>query len=231
VHGTPIPVLDKVASKFDVSRRGMLVYRRGGGVGELVTLQWLDDEGKAQPLPAKPGLYSRPHLSPDGKLLVLNATSGGKTDLWIYDWQRDSMTRLTFGDGFFTMPVWSPDGRFVAFKASGRGIFWIRADGTTKPQPLSQSKYVQSPFSFSPDGKWLAYAGDIMGKLDLWTLPVKNEGGELHAGKPEAFLNNSEYKVFPAFSPDGRWIAYMSRESGSSEILRAPPRVPLGVIP
>ncbi len=220
--GAPFPVLNDVATDsggaahFDFSQMGTLVYRSGLAGGGLVTLQWLDSGGKTQPFPAKPGIYSQPRLSPDGKRLALTINSGNDQEIWTYDWQRDAMSRLTFGGRFF-FPVWSPDGRYLVF--SGGGIFWTRADGAGKPQPLTQAKDGQLPFSFSPDGKRLAFIQiNPTSPYDLWTVPVQNQGGRLQAGKPEPYLQTSATAVQPAFSPDGRWIAYMSQESGSSEI-------------
>ena len=166
VRGTPSPVLEDVgystatgSAQIDASQSGTLVYR-SGSAGGLVTLQWLDAAGKTEPLPAKPGAYGQPVVSPDGKQLALNITTAGGQDIWVYDWQRDAMSRLTFGGGTFTFPVWHPDGRFIAFTGGhgGGGMFWTRADGASKPQPLTQSKSGQFPWSFSPDGKRLAFA-------------------------------------------------------------------------
>ena len=91
--------------------------RRGRG---LLTVAWLDGAGKTQPLLAKPGAYARPSLSPDGQRLALEVTEGSGTDIWVYDWQRDTMTRLTF-TGNSPAPVWSPDGRYIVFRAVGAG--------------------------------------------------------------------------------------------------------------
>jgi Tol biopolymer transport system component len=203
-------------AQFDFSLNGTLVYPNGGANG-MVTLQWLDSTGKLQPLPAKPGAYGQPRLSPDGKLVALTVASGIGSDILIYDWQRDTMLKLTFGDGAFTQPAWSPDGRYVAFSANS-GIYWTRADGAGKPQPLTQSKSAQWPWSFSSDGKRLAFVEFGSGSGDLWTVPVESEGGRLRAGKAEVFLQTPANEAFPAFSPDGRWIAYLyqSNEPGNS---------------
>ena len=103
VHGTPVPVLDQVgynaaggSGQFDFSQTGTLIYRSGGAGGGLVTIAWLDGAGKVQPLLAKPGTYGRPSMSPDGQRLALEVTEGSGEDIWVYDWQRDTMTRLTF---------------------------------------------------------------------------------------------------------------------------------------
>jgi Tol biopolymer transport system component len=223
VRGTPSPVVQAVSfnpadgsAQFDFSRDGTLVYR-SGGAGGMLALQWLDSEGKLQSLPAKPGAYGELRLSPDGKLVALTVPSGNGTDIWTYDWQRDAMSKLTFGDGAFSYPVWSPDGRYIAFSAHSE-IFWTRADGAGKPQLLTQSKAVQWPRSFSPDGKRLAFAEFGSGLGDLWTVLVDNEGGGPHAVKAQVFLQTAANEESPAFSPDGRWIAYGSDETGNSEI-------------
>jgi hypothetical protein len=146
VRGTPSPVLEEVAygtisssAQIDFSRNGTLVYRSGGAGGELFALAWLDGTGKAQPLLAKPGVYGRPSLSPDGQRLALEVTDGSGTNIWVYDWQRDTMTRLTF-TGNNVGPLWSPDGRYIAFRAVGEGMSVTRSDGAGKPQSLTQSK-------------------------------------------------------------------------------------------
>jgi Tol biopolymer transport system component len=204
------------SAQFDFSQSGTLVYRSGGAVGsgQLVTLQWLDETGKTQPLPAKPGRFNQTRLSPDGKFLALTIDSESGTDIYTYDWQRDAMTRLTFGGGTFSYPAWSSDGRYIAF-LSDTGMLWTRADGSSKPQPLTQSKNIQYPLSFSPDGKRLAFVESG----GTWTLPIENQGGQMQAGRPELFLQTSSVggAFLPAFSPDGRWIAYTSIESGKAE--------------
>ena len=98
-------------------------------------------------------------------------------------------------------------------------MFWTRADGGSKPQPLTQiGSGGQFPWSFSPDGKRLAYAEFTTGSGDIWTVPIDATGGQLKAGKPEVFLQTAVNELYPAFSPDGRWIAYRTFESGTSEI-------------
>ena len=223
VHGTAVPVLQEVSysringsAQFDFSQDGTLVYQ-SGNAGGLVTLQWLYGDGKLEPLSAKPGPYGQPHLSPDSKLVALTVAGAGGTDIWTYDWQRDVMSPLTFGGGDIQFPVWSPDGRYLAFR-SDSNIYWTRADGAGKPQPLTHTKRSQWPWSFSPDGKRLAFIEVGTDGLDIWTVPVENEGGLLRGGKPEVFLQTPASEYYPAFSPDGRWIAYRSEDAGNSEI-------------
>jgi serine/threonine-protein kinase len=225
VRGSPAPMLEQVAyssnfghAEFDFSERGTFVYRSGGAEGGgLVTVQWLDSAGKTQPLLAKPGAYIRPRLSPDGQRLAMEGTDGSSGDIWVYQWQRDTMTRLTFSGGTSILPIWSPDGRYIVFSAPG-GMFWMRADGATKPQPLTQSKNAQYPFSISADGKRLAFQEVVGGNYDIWTVPLENDGSGLRAGKPEPFLQTPSDERHPSLSPDGRWMAYASDESGTYQI-------------
>jgi DNA-binding winged helix-turn-helix (wHTH) protein len=220
VRGTPVPVLREVAysaalgsAQVDFSSTGTLVYRSSKAGGGLVTIQWVDESGHTRPLLPVPGNYLSPTLSPDGSRLTL--TSAG--DIWVYELGRGSMTRLTFGGGYGN-PLWTADGRYVVFRAA-RGMLWTRADGTGQTQPLTQSNNQQSPWSFTRDGKRLAFAeispatGD-----DLWTVPVETASSGLRAGKPEVFLQTPFNERHPMFSPDGRWIAYQSDESGRAEV-------------
>ena len=225
VHGTPAPVLDQVgynagqgSAQFDFSETGTLIYRSGGSGGGLLTVAWLDGTGKVQPLLAKPGAYGRPSMSPDGQRLALEVTDGSGTDIWVYDWQRDTMTRLTF-TGTANGPLWSPDVRFIAFRTVGEGMSVTRSNGAGKPQPLTQSKNAQYPWSFTPDGKRLAFnEQDSKTSFDLWTVPLESDSAGLRAGKPEVFLQTPAEERYPSFSPDGRWMAYVSDESGTFQV-------------
>jgi hypothetical protein len=224
VRGTPIPVLDQIgyndtngSAQFDFSQAGMLIYRNRGAGGGLLTVQWLDSTGKTQPLLAKPGNYMRPSLSPDGQRLVLSVEGAG-LDISVYDWQRDTMTRLTFGGVASTTSLWSPDGRYVVFRDQG-GMSWTRSDGSGKPQLLMQSKNPQSPWSFTADGKRLEFDEVNQGTgSDLWTVPLVSDAAGLRAGKPELFLQTPFDERQGSFSPDGRWMAYASNESGGFQV-------------
>jgi serine/threonine-protein kinase len=222
VHGTPTPVLEEVAydaalgsALIDFSHTGMLVYQSSKQAGGLVTVQWLDQSGHTRPLLPVPGNYLSPTLSPDASRLAV--TSAG--DIWVYELGRGSMMRLTFGGGYGN-PLWTADGRYIVFRAS-RGMLWTRADGTGQPQPMTQSDYQQIPWSFSADGKRLAFVeGKSPGDGVLWTVLVESDHSGLRAGKAEIFLKEpfEARRRRPMFSPDGRWIAYESNESGVNEV-------------
>ena len=221
VHGTPTPVLEEVAydsalgsALIDFSHTGMLVYQSSKQAGGLVTVQWLDQSGNTRPLLPVPGNYLSPTLSPDASRLAL--TSAG--DIWVYELGRGSMMRLTFGGGYGN-PLWTPDGRSIVFRAT-RGMLWTRADGTGQPQPMTRSDYQQIPWSFSADGKRLAFVeGKSPGNGVLWTVLVENDRAGLRARKAEMFLQQPfARRRRPMFSPDGRWLAYESNESGVNEV-------------
>ena len=214
VHGTPTPVLEEVeystawgSAQIDFSRAGTLVYRSSKTGGGLVTVQWLDASGETQPLIPVPGNYLSPTSSPDGRRLA--TTLAG--DIWVYELGRRSMTRLTFGGGYGN-PVWSADARYIVFRAA-RGMLWTRADGRDQPQPLMQSDKLQIPWSFTGDGRRLAFVEPTSAsRAVIWTVAIDSGGSGLRAGKPEAFLQAPFNARSPMFSPDGRWIAYQSDE-------------------
>jgi Tol biopolymer transport system component len=227
-HGRAVPVLEGVAynqggfPEFDVSEGGTLIYRRSGSGGaiNLSTLHWLDGAGRRTPLRDTPGEYEWPRFSPDGQRLALDVTEQGNRDVWIYEWQRDTMTRLTIGANPGA-PTWSPDGRYVIFSRGVLGgLFWTRADGSGQPQPLTQSRNFQVSPSFTPDHKWLAYCEQRGLLAQIWTVPVEDRAGQLRAGTPELFLEMPNVMGFAtvSFSPDGRWLAYDSTESGRTEV-------------
>jgi serine/threonine-protein kinase len=234
VRGTPAPVLADVAGnaeqgggQYDVARNGTLVYLSGKSSSVASwPVAWMDSTGKTTPLLAAPGNYLNPRFSPDGKRLVLNVGSVGGNEIQVYDWQRDTMTRLTFTKANY-FPIWTPDGKHIAFESQSLGansIRWIRADGAGEAQLLLESKNDPRPYSVSPDGNRLAFAERAVDTgWDLWTLPLDVSDPE-HSkpGKPELFLRTPFDEEEPAFSPDDRWIAYTSNESGRFEVYVRP---------
>jgi serine/threonine-protein kinase len=116
--------------------------------------------------------------------------------------------------------VWAPDGKHIAFASAGAGLFWIRSDGGREPQLLLKDQGGATPWSFSPDGRRLAYFWRPSAKgLDIFTLPLDlTDADRPKPGKPEPFVGTPADENVPQFSPDGRWIAYHSNESGNSEI-------------
>jgi Tol biopolymer transport system component/predicted Ser/Thr protein kinase len=232
VRSTPAPLLEDVAGdpsyaggQFDVSRNGTFVYLGGKSLAAAGwPLTWLDSTGKTEPLLASPGNYWTPRLSPDGKRLAVAVNT---TAIGVYDSQRDTMTPLTFKPQLTTSPVWTPDGKHIVFAATAGAIGtlqWIRSDGAGESQQLLEGKAELRPYSFSPDGKRLAFAqsGSETG-YDLWTLPLDSSDPEHpKAGKPEPFVRTVLDDYEPAFSPDGQWIAYQSLATGVPEVYVQP---------
>jgi serine/threonine-protein kinase len=142
---------------------------------------------------------------------------GSTADLWIYDSTRGTKTRLTDSKTVYSYPVWSPDGQFVVFSATG-GVFWTRADGAGQPQLLTRCQALCFPTSFTSDGGRLAFSELKGGGGAIQTVRVDGGGGQLRAGAAELFLQTPSALPFPAFSQDGRWIAYADATSGSYEV-------------
>jgi Tol biopolymer transport system component/predicted Ser/Thr protein kinase len=225
VKGTPAPLLEDVdasayyaSGQFESSKNGVLVYSRGTNSDSRWPIVWLDRSGKTQPL-APAANYDFPLLSPDGKRLLVRLQG----DVQIYDIERDRMTRLTLNRNT-SIAIWTPDGQHVVFSStvpSGFALQWIRADGAGEAQALMEAKEQLLPYSFSPDGKRLAFTRQAGASTRSWTLPLDlSDPDHPKPGKPQAFLETPAYE--PVFSPDGRWIAYVSPESGRFEVYVRP---------
>jgi Tol biopolymer transport system component len=226
-RGPAVPTLESVQyaptfgfAQVDVARNGTAVYRRSPGRGQLAAA-WVDDQGRVEVLPVKPGAYAFPRLSPDGKSLALGEVQGGALGTVVYDLRHATMTRLPPGPGLVP-GVWSPDGRFLVL-GSARGMFWTRADDLTKVLPLTKSERIQTPYSFSPDGARLAYHDlGLSTAFDLWTVPVRTSGGALRAGEPQVLLQTRAYETYASVSPDGRWFSHGSGEYGVWDVYVRP---------
>jgi len=229
LRGAAVPVLEDVAGdtsggggQLDFSRAGMFAYRSGGSSPQGYPVVWLDSSGKTQPLVATLGIYNSPRFSPDGQRLALAMSSAKGRDVYIYDRQRDSMSRLTFTSQG-NNPLWAPDGKHIVFW-SASSLWWIRADGAGEPQRLLESKNQLFPNSFSPDGRRFVYHEITPEtKADSWTLPLDLSDPEHpKPGKPELFLRTPFNEGAAVFSPDGRWLSYASDESGRPEVYVRP---------
>jgi Tol biopolymer transport system component len=169
---------------------------------------------------AKPGHYGSPRLSPDGSRLALSMVREGKQNLWVYDLRRETWNRLTSDAEPVTLPTWTPDGEYVAFR-SGNALAWTLSDGSGKLEYLAGVSRNAGPSSFSADGKWLAF-WPLEDRSDLWIVPVERTPGLMRMGKPQVLLQQPGSKGAPRISPDGRWVAYSSNESGRFEIYVMP---------
>jgi eukaryotic-like serine/threonine-protein kinase len=210
---------------------GRLLYLPGQNTAAkpLIVVEYRGITGGPRLLISDPGTYRDFRFSPDGQRLAYSAwptVDADMTDLFVYDLQRDVKVRLA-GDPAFAewRPVWTSEGRFVVFsnyspKNPSNGIHRIRADGSGQPEQLTTATTpgaMQVPVSISPDGKYLAYQEqEINQPADIWILPMNP------AGAPFRFFTSPVSDTLPVFSPDGRWIAYASDESGTNELYIRP---------
>ena len=216
-------------AQFAFSARGNLAFLRGQSLDSTVPILWMHREGKTEPLRAVPANYANLRFSPDGRLLAMDIRENSQTDLWVYEWGRDTMSRLTSDPGEDERPVWTPDGRRIAF-ASARGdkvttnLYWQRADGTGDAERLTESQNRQYPSSWHPTGRFLAYDElHPQTSRDIMILPLEgDEASGWKPGKPTTFLNTPFVEGHAAFSPDGRWLAYISSDTGRREVFVRP---------
>ena len=215
----PVPVLDGVGTKvtgaanFDLAQDGSLVYVAGGAGLEQWSLVWVSRDGREEPVAADPASYQEFTLSPDGTRMAVRIT--GDRAVWIYDLVRDTSTRLTFeSDAVGALfPTWTPDGTRVAF---GPPLSWKRADGIRAVEGLDDAT-LRVPQAFSPDGTMLVFedrAADGGNGLGVLTLEGDRTATLVIDG--EFFERNA------ALSPDGRWVAYNSNETGERQVYVQP---------
>jgi serine/threonine protein kinase len=221
LSGEPVPVADQVLwdggvwrGVFDASANGVLVYEQGSSVA-ATRMAWFDRSGKQTDTVDIPTGYSTMGLSRDGKFLAVQGNPS--SDLWIYDLVRGAHTRLTFDPAQHSNPVWSPDGRWVAYNSSAthsEDILRKRTDGVGVPELLYTSVPTKLLSDWSFDGKYLLYfqGNDNNRGNGIWALPLEGEH------KPFLLLQSAFNNSSAVFSPDGRWVAYASDESGRNEV-------------
>jgi eukaryotic-like serine/threonine-protein kinase len=215
---------DRGNASFSISSDGMLVYQTRGAANKA-QLTWFDREGKqlgTLGAPAQGVLLDRSTLSPDGKRVVA-AISGptGKDSLWMLDVSRGITSRFTFTDSSDGWPVWSADGKEVAYASNRAGrleIYLKPASGVESEQPIVTGEGESMPTDWSRDGRFLAYQTQSQStkKFDIWILPMTGDR------KPYPFIATEADEGGGAFSPDGRWFAFASDESGRSEVYVVP---------
>jgi serine/threonine protein kinase/Tol biopolymer transport system component len=235
IRGTPVPLLDDIDASSDVilgggqfasSETGTFVYLSGRPENNVFPIEWLDAAGKTTPLVAQPGIYSAPRLSPDGTRLAYTVGSSKGANVWVYDLERQTPTQLTFSAPGTYELAWAPDSKHIVF-GDGTALWWIRADGSGQPRRLLDKLEIPRPFSFSPapgkDGR-LVFIQGFASSPGIYTLPVDLSDPERpKAGRAESFLVDPKIVlVDPAFSPDGKFLAYSSSESGLSEVFVRP---------
>ena len=187
------------------------------------TVGRLAGDGKIAPLLSKPAMYYSPRFSPDGRRLAVAIDAGKGMDIVVHDFERDTTSPITFNAETNADPVWTSDGAHFVFRslaANSWHLWWIRADGAGGPQPLLANAGQVGDLSanaMSHDNRRLIYTRtDPVTAGDLWIVPVDpSDPDHPKAGQPELFLTTPANETRPAFSPDGRWVAYNSNESGT----------------
>ena len=214
---------DALAGEYSFSDTGFLAYIPASPRQFERRLVWIDRKGNVAPLEAPLRNYGEPALSPDGRQIAASINEN-TTDLYIYDLERGSLTRLSF-EGCSQNPVWTPNGKRIAYRATREGfrnIFWRAADGTGIEERLTAGENLQTPVSWSRDGMDLAFeeVNPATGR-DILILHLKDsasgEIARMDKRNPRRFVEGL-IAASPVFSPKGLWLAYVSNKSGASQV-------------
>jgi serine/threonine protein kinase len=210
-------------AQYAVSNSGTLVYIPGITSSTAKTNQrilvWVDRKGKEELLAAQPDDYRSPQISPDGKQLALIIKASGRFDVWIRDLANQITRSLTSDGADKRAPLWTPDGKRIVYTVVNDGICWQAADGSgTVDRLFSTPSRMLLPWSFSKDGKTLLMTEAVgVGLLDIGMLSMEGSRTRKPLLQEEKYL-----EVQPEISPDGRWMAYTSTESGKAEVYVRP---------
>ena len=224
ITGEAVPVADGVqfnavtrAAAFAASQTGALAYRTASRTPPR-TLVWVSRSGTEQPLAAPPRGYQQPRISPDGQRIAVQIEER-ESQIWVYDTRLETLTRLTFEGSQNEVAIWTPDGKRLTYYSNQTGgpfnLFWQSIDGSSRPERLTTSTTNHVPMSWSADGRRLAFTEAVAPERDIWVL-------EMTERKPVPFIKTSFTEGGAQFSPNGRWIAYVSNESGRAEVYVQP---------
>ena len=207
-----LPIAKQIADALEGAHEAGI-----GDAGSESVLVWVDRNGREEPISAPARAYAWPRLSPDGTRVAVEVNDQDR-DIWIWDVRRHGLTRFTLGATVERSPVWTPDGQRLVFSSDregSRNLFWQSADGTGPVARLTNTANLKEPFSVSPDGKRLVF-GEQVQRFDLWALALDDEP------RPQLLLQTRFGDRDGEISPDGRWLAYSSDESGQFEIYVRP---------
>ncbi len=222
LEGEPVPLGEGLGSdnlglaSFSASRTGVLVFKGGELAG--TRLIWVDRSGKESPFLETPADYRDTSFSPDGSRLAYDVSdSANQGDVWIRDLVRGVSSRFTFDASAEINPQWSPDGRRIVYtsRAKSRGDLFVKgASGTREAEPLlvdPEEKYVSD---WSSDGRHVLFTsrGDDGSGWNIWAMPIDGDR------KPIPIAKTAFNEMWATLSPDGKYIAYQSNESGRAEV-------------
>ena len=227
VTGSEAPVVENVSTTnadgadYDISDSGILVYVSGTGSAGKTTLNWSDRKGVIQAI-SDAEEWGAGRLSPDGTRVANGIHAGKDQDIWTFELERRTRTRLTF-EGFNQNPIWTPDGKWITFSSTRQdkhGLSRVAADASGKAELLLETEAMSIPHSWSPDGRTLVYSHPGPDKkTHLWAVTVPPGAP---AGKPVMLHDTPFAERDGQVSPDGHWLAYQSMESGTQEIYVQP---------
>jgi len=227
--GTPVPLIEGISmwseprgADYAVSENGTLAYLAQAAANSDNTLVWVDRRGKETPIVDIRRVFTGAQLSPDGRKLATWLPDDRQ--VWVLDIESGRLSRVTTeGENFWN--IWSLDSRRIVFNSlrsgsPGTSLFWQAADGSGRAERLTTTDHLQQPRSFSPDGSMLVFQDqgppDTGTGYDIWVLPMAK------GAKPRPLLQTPFNEFQPKLSPDGRWLAYVSNESGRDEIYVRP---------
>ena len=252
VKGGPVPLFEGLLTS-DMSESGTLVYvsqpADASGSGSQTSVEpdpssarrlvWVDLKGKEEVIQAPPYIYRNPRISPDGTRVALYFTTAGNQDIWVWDFIRETMTRLTFDKGDDFTPLWTLDGQKIAFCSireeslfsGGLGGVYIKAaDGTGEVEHIGSVKdRLVFPYTWSSDGSILLTSEVNLGDTTS-SVPITEQTAPIDIGmlsmegdhERNALIDGKYMETQPRISPDGKWLAYSSDESGRNEVYVRP---------
>ena len=216
VTGGPVSLIDGVAAaagsrsgamQVALSDNGSMVYVPGsGGADDDVSLVWIDRDGNETVITAPPRAYATPRVSPDGTRIAVDIREGEDINVWVWDLARETSTQLTFDEGLDHFPLWTANSDRIVFHSTrdDGGLYWKAADGTGQVELLHEFSFDVHPYAWSADGRLVFdRQTDNIGVLTV-------DGDQ----PPEMIFDNESFVSNPAVSPDGRWMAYISGETG-----------------
>ena len=222
--GDPVPLAENLENmySFSASLDGRLAYLMSGG--DIAQLTWFDLQGKKETIGNPGPRFSQMSISPDGTRMAGSRgdPGGSGSTIWIVDLAQGSEVRLTTDPSDNAVPVWSPDGKKIAFSSSRDGtsnLYLRAADGAGSDELLLKTGERKLPLDWSRDGRFLLFNSGATKGRDIWVLPMDGPPGER---KPIPYLHTDADESSARFSPDGRFVAYVSNESGSDEVYVRP---------